>query len=580
MKASREKGEVGKRMVKGIPASTGIALGHVCVHKDILDHIRMRTITAGQIGAEISRLKEAIDQATIDLERDKKRVVMEAGEESAKIFSSHLSILEDPYFVNRVIEEITRNKKSAEAALYELIIQYGKAFSSIQDAYFRERILDIRDVGKRLLELLMKPYEFDCPFDDPVIIASLELTPRDTIKLKRERVLAFITERGGRESHAAILARSMGIPAVLGIPGLLSRIQRGDFLIVDGDIGFVVINPVEKVIQEYRESQARIRAQREKMEHLTSAPAVTADGQTVRIFANIGSMIDLEYALHYRAEGVGLFRTELPFIAEGQRVSEEEQTQIYQRVLSRMDGQEVTIRTLDLGGDKVFSAPYEEKNPFLGLRSTRFFLKEKEMLREQLRAILSASPFGKAKILFPMITTIEEVRQLRAIIDETKEELRKKRIPFDEGIPLGIMIEIPSAAIIIEKLMREVDFVSIGTNDLVQYALAVDRDNDLVTSLYQPPHPSVIWLIKKVVQAGDLQGKRVSICGEMAGDPFYFPLLFGLGLREFSVNPISILDIKKSVLETRHKQALAVAEAALHASTTEEVMNLLLEMRK
>jgi phosphotransferase system enzyme I (PtsI) len=573
-----EKPKLGEKLMKGIAASPGVVMGKVCIHKDIFSHVPIYTIEDHQIGFEIQKLKKAIEEVEEAIRRDHdniRRQLGYGGYGDAEIFSTHLSILEDSHFLSEVFEKIATQKMNGAAAVSSQILKYEEIFLKMEDSYFRERIVDIRDIGKRLLESLMGPREFDCPFEEAVIIAGIELTPKDTVQFKRERVLAFITEQGGKESHAAILARSMGIPAVLGIGGLLSRIERGDFLIVDGNLGFVVINPSEEVIQEYRRNQEKIEAHRKNLEALITSPAETLDGLRFKLMANIGNMMDLEFAIHYQADGVGLFRTELPFIIGDHFLSEEEQFQIYRKAVERMNPKEVTIRTLDFGGDKFLVSLRPEKNPFLGYRSTRAFLKEKEMLKTQLRAIFKAGVYGKVKILFPMVSSIQEVRQLREVVREVEGELMSQKTDFSKGVPMGVMVEVPSLAIIALKLMKEVDFVSIGTNDLVQFTLAVDRDNDLVSHLYQPLDPSILWLIKNVVDAGNAYGKSVSICGEIAGDPAYFPLLFGLGLREFSVAPVAILEIKEISRLITKEQASLIANKALGMDSPKEIERLL-----
>jgi phosphotransferase system enzyme I (PtsI) len=570
--------KLGEKLMKGIAASPGVAVGKVCIHKDTFSHVPTCTIEDNQIGFEVQKLKKATEEVKEAIRRDYDNIRRElayGGYGDAEIFATHLSILEDSHFLSEVFEKIATQRINAAAAVLLQIRRFEEAFSKIEDTYLKERILDIRDIGKRLIESLTGPVEFDCPFDEAVIIAGVELTPKDTVQFKRERVLAFITEQGGRESHAAILARSMGIPAVLGIEGLLSRTERGDFLIVDGNLGFVVVNPPEEVIQEYHRSQERIKARRKDLERLIPFPAETMDGQRFKLMANIGNMMDLEFATHYQADGVGLFRTELPFIIGDHFLSEEEQFQIYRKVVEKMNPTEVTIRTLDFGGDKFLVSLRPEKNPFLGYRSTRAFLKEGQMLKAQLTAIFRAGAYGKVKILFPMVSNIEEVRQLRGLVKEVEDELVSQQVGFGKGIPIGVMVEVPSLAIMALKLMKEVDFVSIGTNDLVQFTLAVDRDNDLVNYLYQPLNPSVLWLIKNVVEAGTAYGKSVAICGEIAGDPSYFPLLYGLGLREFSVAPVSILEIKEMARLVTKEKASHIANEALGMDSSEEIEHLL-----
>jgi len=572
------KPKLGEKLIKGIAASPGVAMGKVCIHKDIFSHVPTYAIEDNQIGVEIQKLKKAIQEVEEAIRKDHdhiRRQLGYGGYGDAEIFSTHLSILEDSHFLSEVFEKIATQRINAAAAVLLQIKRFEEVFCKIEDTYLKERILDIRDIGKRLIESLAGPTEFDCPFEEAVIIAGVELTPKDTVQFKRERVLAFITERGGKESHAAILARSMGIPAVLGIEGLLSRIERGDSLIVDGNLGFVVVNPPEEVIQEYRRNQEKIKAHRRDLEKLITSPIETMDGERFKLLANIGNMMDLEFAIHYQADGVGLFRTELPFIIGDHFLSEEEQFQIYRKAVERMNPKEVTIRTLDFGGDKFLVSLRPEKNPFLGYRSTRAFMKEKEMLRTQLRAIIRSSAYGEVKILFPMISSIEEVRQLRGVVREVKSEFVDKKFDFRKDIPIGVMVEVPSLAIMASKLMKEIDFVSIGTNDLVQYTLAVDRDNDLVNHLYQPLNPSVLWLIKNVVEAGEAYRKNVSICGEIAGDPSYFPLLYGLGLREFSVAPVLILEIKEIARLVTKEKASLIANKALGMDNSEEIKQLL-----
>jgi len=573
-------GKLGEKLLKGIPASSGIAVGKVCVHSDVFAHVREQAIGEGQISHEIARFKEAASIVRERLKSDRSRVLQEASEKDADIFPIHISILEDSHFLNEITSRIAEERINAQTALIRELDKYNTLFSKIEDPYLRERIVDIRDIGRRLLEGLLGPADFDCPFDEPVIIAAQELTPSDTVRVKRERVLAFATEQGGRESHAAILARSMGISAVVGVHGLLSRIKKGDLMVVDGNMGIVVVNPPGEVVQDYRNIEARFQDRRRRMEEFIPLPAVTLDGMPVKLMANVGSLVDLEFTLHYRAEGIGLFRTELPFIVKESFPSEEEQFDLYKKVCEKMDGREIVIRTLDFGGDKLLPGHHQEKNPFLGYRSTRIFLDETDLFEAQLRAILRASAFGLVKILFPLISSIEEIRRVKAILEKVKRNLRKKGKPFDDTILVGIMIEVPSAAIVVDKILSEVDFLSVGTNDLVQYTLAVDRDNELVTQYYQSMHPAVIWLIKRVVGAALRAGKPVSVCGEIAGDPLYTALLVGLGLRELSVNPISILDIKRAVRSLSLKEARIIAETALKLSTAGEINELLESKRE
>jgi phosphotransferase system enzyme I (PtsI) len=448
--------DFGGKMLKGIATSPGVAMGRVCIHKDIFSHISVLPIEDHEIGNEIRRVQKAVEDIEEALRKDQEMIRNRIGAKEAEIFSVHLSIIEDSHYLAEIFERIATQKVKAEAALLSQIRKYEEVFSPVGNPYLKDRIQDIRDIGTRLLESLMGPLEFDCPFQESVIIAGLELTPKDTLRLKKDRVLAFITEQGGKESHAAILARAMGIPAVAGIQGLLPRIEKGDFLIVDGTLGLIVVNPPQEMIQEYRQVQEKIETHRENLHLLISSPAVTRDGRPLKLMANIGNLVDLEFALRVQADGVGLFRTELPFIMGERFLSEEEQFEIYRAVVEKMNPREVTIRTLDLGGDKFLRIPHPEKNPFLGYRSTRFFLKEKKVLQTQLKAIMKASRYGRVKILFPMVCSMDEVRNLVGLVKETERDLLLAGIEnIHKGIPLGVMVEVPSLAIPAHQLINE-----------------------------------------------------------------------------------------------------------------------------
>jgi phosphoenolpyruvate-protein phosphotransferase (PTS system enzyme I) len=428
-----------------------------------------------------------------------------------------------------------------------------------------------------VIQKLIPPQQTPWDSKEPVILVSSELAPSDTVRLDREKVLAFVTEAGGKDSHAAILARSLEIPAVLGIEGLLSSVNKGDMLIVDGDTGIVLIRPPVELIQNYQDLQRKRESYQTDLYKLVSLPSNTLDGREIRLWANIGGLTDLEYSLRFGAYGIGLFRTELPFLVWRRILSEDEQFSLYQKVITGAAGREVTIRTLDFGGDKFFEdgKSQNEKNPFLGYRSIRVFLKEKNLFKQQLRAILRASACGPVKVLFPMISSVEEIRQIRDLFELTKGELRKEGIPFDEGIPFGIMIEIPSAAILADQLAKEVDFFSIGTNDLVQYTLAVDRNNDLVNHIYRPLNPAVLRLIQKIVQVANQKGKPVTLCGEMAGTPAYIPLLVGIGLTDLSMNPSSLLEAKKIIRNIEYEHWKSVAGTASDLALIEEIEKLI-----
>ena len=565
--------EISRRFLKGIPASPGIVMGRACIFQDILYLVERRNLEEGDAEAEVVRLKQSVRQVRDELIQDQLRVSREIGKREAEIFLAHVAILEDPYFISRVIQDIRETGTNAEAAVMAQMEEFGKAFEKMGDSYFRSKAQDLRDIGRRVVKKLMPRQTLICDLSEPIIIVASELTPSDTVRLDRDKVLAFATESGGRESHAAILARSFGIPAVVGLEGLLSKVKKGDFFVVDGDLGMVVVNPPEEVISNYRDLQEKRESYRAGLQKMVLLPSETLDGHGVRLWANIGSLVDLEYALHFGAHGIGLFRTELPFLVWRRFLSEEEQFTLYHKVVTQAKGREVTIRTLDFGGDKFFEDGQSrmEKNPFLGYRSIRVFLRETDLFRQQLRAILRASAYGSVKVLFPMISCFEEIRQVRELWELTQKELLDEGIAFDEKIPFGIMIEVPSVAILADRLMEELDFVSIGTNDLIQYTLAVDRDNDLVNTLYQPLHPAVLRLVRRVIEAGQKANKPVTLCGEMAGNPQYIPLLVGMGLLDLSMNPAALLEAKKVVRSMEYKKWEETARRALQLSSADEV---------
>ena len=574
--------EIAKRFLKGIPASPGIVIGKACVFQDILYLVERRNLEEGHAEQEIARLKQAIRGVIDELIKDNLRVSQEIGKREAGIFLAHVAILEDPYFISQIFQDIRENGINAEASVLRQIDEFKKIFEKMDDPYIKSRAQDLSDIGRRVIQKLMPQHSNGCDLTEPVIIVASELTPSDTVRLDREKVLAFATESGGKDSHAAILARSFGIPAVVGLEGLITKVKKGDLLIVDGDMGLLMINPPEEVIQNYHDLQKKREIYRSELKKIIPLPSKTLDGHEIRLWANIGSLADLEYALYFGTHGIGLFRTELPFLVWRRFLSEDEQFSLYQKVVLMGSGKEVTIRTLDFGGDKFFEdgKSQREKNPFLGYRSIRVFLKEKDLFKQQLRAILRASAYGQVKILFPMISSIEEVRQVRELFEITKIELRKEGISFNEKIPFGIMIEVPSVAIIVDQLINEVDFLSIGTNDLIQYTLAVDRDNELVNSLYQPLNPAVLRLIQTITEVAKKTNKPLTLCGEMAGDPKYIPLLVGLGLTDLSMNPYSLLEAKKIVRSIEYERWKWIVTKILHTISLDEIHRIILEEYK
>jgi phosphotransferase system enzyme I (PtsI) len=569
--------EISKWFLKGIAASPGIVIGKAYVLQDILLMVERRSLEEVRAEEEVRRLKQAIRRVVDELMEDNSEMALKVGKKDAEIFLAHLAILQDPYFITHILKDIRENRVNAESAVIRQVEEFGEVFRKMDDPYLRERGADLRDIGRRVIQKLRPPQQTPWELKEPMILVSPELAASDTVKLDKEKVLAFATESGGKDSHAAILARSLGIPAVLGIEGLLSRVHEGDILIVDGDTGIVLIRPPVELIQNYQDLQKKRESYQTELYKLVSLPSKTLDGREIRLWANIGGLTDLEYSLRFGAYGIGLFRTELPFLVWRRFLSEDEQFSLYQEVVTQAAGKEVTIRTLDFGGDKFFEGgkSQREKNPFLGYRSIRIFLKEKDLFKQQLRAILRTSACGPVKVLFPMVSSVEEIRRIRDLFEIIKGELRKEGISFDEEIPFGIMIEIPSAAILADQLAKEVDFFSIGTNDLVQYTLAVDRNNDLVADIYKPLNPAVLRLIQKVVQVANQAGKPVTLCGEMAGTPAYIPLLVGIGLTDLSMNPSSLLEAKKIIRNTEYKHWKSVAGTASDLALIEEIERLI-----
>ncbi len=574
--------EISKWFLKGIAASPGIVIGKAYVLQDILLMAERRSLKEARAEEEVSRLKQAIREVVNELIEDSSQMALKIGKRDAEIFLTHVAILQDPYFIARILKDIRENGVNAESAVVRQVEEFGEAFNRMDDSYLRERSADLRDIGRRVIQKLMPPQQTPWDLKEPVILVSPELAPSDTVRLDREKVLAFATESGGKDSHAAILARSLGIPAVLGIEGLLSKVNKGDRLIVDGDTGIVLVRPPVELVENYQDLQKKRESYQTELYKLISLPSQTLDGREIRLWANIGGLTDLEYSLRFGAHGIGLFRTELPFLVWRRFLSEDEQFSLYQKVVTQAAGRKVTIRTLDFGGDKFFEdgKSQKEKNPFLGYRSIRVFLKEKEFFKQQLRAILRASACGPVKILFPMVSSMEEIRQIKDLFELTKTELREEGTSFDERIPFGIMIEVPSAAILADQLAKEVDFFSIGTNDLVQYTLAVDRNNDLVTDIYKPLNPAVLRLIQKIVQVANDAGKEVTLCGEMAGTPVYIPLLVGIGLTDLSMNPSSILEAKKIIRNIEYEHWKLLARTASDIALTEEIEKLLISCEK
>ncbi|MCS7459406.1 phosphoenolpyruvate--protein phosphotransferase [Paenibacillus doosanensis] len=566
-------------MAEGIGASSGIAMGKAFVIPTWEWDFPEKLIDVTDLAYEFERLYDGIRSSKDEIETIKQEFVSVLGEEQTSIFDAHLAILEDPIFMNEVQGIMQRQYKAAEVAVKEAIEKFVNMFDLLDDQYMKERALDIKDVGNRLLKHLLGALEETFPpKDQPYILVAKELSPSQMVHLDINLALGLVTMLGGKTSHVAIMARAMGVPYVLGLEGKLNTpIQNGDYLIIDGDEGKVYINPSEALIEEYKTRKAILQKLKDKLQTLAHLPAQTSDGVDFQLAANISSVKELDQVLKNGASSVGLFRTEFVYMDRDSLPLEEEQFEIYRQVAEKMAGNRVVIRTLDIGGDK--SLDYielpEEDNPSLGYRAIRISLDRTDLFKTQLRAILRASHYGNIKILYPMISSLEELRKANDVLETAKRELREQGMPFQEEIEVGIMIEVPAAVIIADLLAEKVDFFSIGTNDLVQYILAVDRMNETVAHLYDPFHPAVLRMLKSTVEAARSANIHVSVCGELAGDIRALPIWIGLGITELSMSVQSILRVKNSLLQSRFSEGAGIWSELLRCANSKDVMEVL-----
>lgn len=561
--------------IKGIAASSGIAIAKA--YRLIEPILEVTENRVEDVEMEITLFENSIKTSQTELEFLREKVRKEQGDEKALIFDAHIAILNDPELTEAVKNSICDEKSNAAFALKQVSNMYVSMFESMDDPYLRERAADIQDITKRLTSHILGVRLADPSLiDEEVIVVAEDLSPSDTAQLNRKFVRGFTTNIGGRTSHSAIMARSLEIPAVVGTGVATDKIKHGDLLILDGFSGKVHVHPSEEMIAEFQERNEEYQAQKTVWAQLVNEPTITDDGHHVELASNIGSPADLEFALANGAEGIGLYRTEFLFMEKEQLPTEEEQFEAYKKVLEGMKGKSVVIRTLDVGGDK--KLPWLEMepeiNPFLGVRAVRLCLLKEELFRPQLRALLRASAFGNLKIMFPMIATLDEFRTCKAIYLEEKENLISSGVAVAGHIEIGIMVEIPSTAILADQFAKEVDFFSIGTNDLIQYTMAADRMNESVSYLYQPFNPAILRLIKMVIDAAHREGKWTGMCGEMAGEEFAQPILLGLGLDEFSMSAPSILKSRSNILKMNKVEMEALAAKALNCRTAEEVLAL------
>jgi phosphoenolpyruvate-protein phosphotransferase (PTS system enzyme I) len=565
----------GEKLFRGIAVSAGICRGKILVLHRARHVINRRELSEPEVTAEVSRFEKSLVQTRQQISEVQRKVVENMGSKEGDIFEAHLLMLEDRMLVDEVIRSIREQKVNAEHAFHAVSERYAAALAAVDDDYLRERADDMRDLTARVLDNLLDVRdESDLRhITEPCILVSRDLSPSTTAQLDKKMVLGFATDIGGKTSHTAIMARSMGIPAVVGLKNASEEFDTGDYALLDGYNGTIIINPTDQTLFEYGQL-SRIKASlEEKLHEIQSQPAVTLDGKFIHLSANIEDPNDTKAVIKHGAEGVGLFRTEFLFISRASLPSEEEQYKVYHQVAAALKPNPVIIRTLDLGGDKFASHLHlaAEMNPFLGWRAIRFCLAQPEMFRAQLRAILRASAEGNVKLMYPMISGLDELNQANALVEKCKTELRAEKIPFDEKMEAGAMIEIPSAALIADSLARRVKFFSIGSNDLIQYTLAADRTNEKVSHLYEPTHPAIIRLIKMTVDAAHKHGIWAGVCGEIAGDPALTPLLIGLGVDELSAAPPVVPQVKYIVRRLKLTEAQALAEFALQCESPSEI---------
>jgi len=566
----------GEKFYRGNPVSAGVCRGKILVLDRRRPAILRRTIPEAELGEEIVRLEKALVKTRQQILEVQRKVSEGMGAKGVGIFDAHLLVLEDRTLLDEVVRVIQEEKVNAEYAFNTVADRYATSLAAVEDEYLRERATDMRDViGRVLNNLLGRDDDLDLrKLKEPCIIISHDLTPSNTAQLDKRNVLGFATDVGSKTSHTAIMARSLRIPAIVGLKDASGQLQSGQYALLDGFNGVIVVSPTDQTLYEYGQLISKHLTLDEKLRELLLEPAITLDGRRICLSANIEHASDSDAVKANGAEGVGLFRTEYLFIEREHPPSEEQQYQAYSAAAAALKPLPVVIRTLDLGGDKLMAHLQlpTEMNPFLGWRAIRFCLQERDIFRGQLRAILRASAEGNVKMMYPMISGLDELNQANALVEEYKAELRSENIPFDEKMEIGAMIETPSAVIVADSLAKRLKFFSIGTNDLIQYSLAVDRMNEKIAHLYEPTHPAIVRLIKATVEAARRQKIWVSVCGEMAGDPVLTPLLVGLGVDELSVAPPLVGPVKFMVRRLKDSEAVELAEFALTCESASEIL--------
>lgn len=573
-----------KIKLRGIPASPGIAIGKIHLLSGGVIKIQEKLLKDHEIEPEIQKFQQAVDKAKAELQKLQQRATQKLGvdDKDAEIFDVHLMLLNDPAVINQTIELIREEKKNADLIFYRHMSHFQNMFeNSVSGEYFKEKSADILDVKRRVIRLIQGlRCDYLSALEESSVIVARELTPSETIMLDRNKILAFATDMGSRTSHAAIMARSLAIPSVVGLEHLSEAVNQYDTIIVDGNKGEIIIEPSPDILEEYQKLQADYYAYERNLVKFKDLPCRTLDGKDIELSANLEFPDEIESVISHGANGIGLYRTEYLFLAKSELPSEEEQFEAYRSVAEKIAPNSVIIRTADLGGDKSpisLSIPKED-NPYLGWRAIRICLKETDMFKAQLRAILRASSYGNIKIMFPMISCIEELTQCLALLDEAKQELIDNNLSFNDNIEIGTMIEVPSAALMTDVIARKVDFLSIGTNDLIQYTLAADRGNERISYLYENFPPAVIRLIKQIVDSGHRKGVWVGMCGEMASDPKAVLVLIGLGLDELSLSPVALPEIKKIIRSIKYSEATHIAQKVMQMETAIEIRNYLDEL--
>ena len=570
-------------ILTGIPAASGIAIGHAYMMDSEEFVIPKRHINKEQVRGEIQRFQEGLINTRDELLEIKAKISKEMGAEEAEIFAAHLLVIEDPILINDVISTIKKELLGVECVFLEVMKKYIDVLSNTNDEYLRERVSDINDVGKRVLRnLLGTKKDSLANIEEQVIVIAYDLSPSDTAMMHKKNIMAFATDIGGKTSHTAIMAKSLEIPAVVGLENSTVRISNGDLLIVDGTHGKVIVNPLPETVDKYKVEQQKFYDFEKDLDTIKDLPSQTKDDVKIILAANIEMIEDIESVKTHKADGIGLYRTEYFYMNKQGVPTEEEHFQAYKSVAQKMGDDSVVIRTLDLGGDKFLSSlqvPHE-MNPFMGWRAIRFCLARPDIFKTQLRAILRASAYGNLKLMYPMISGLGELKQANELLAEVKDELLKSSIPFNQKIEVGVMIEVPSAALTSDALADEVDFFSIGTNDLIQYALAVDRVNEKIAYLYEPAHPAVLRLVKNIIDSANKKGIWVSMCGEMAGDPLFTIPLLGFGLHHFSMSPVNILEIKKIIRSVKMSDAKKISEDILKLDVPEKIIEFSKEKLK